>query len=115
MDFNLFGNDSIKSPEQLSEHRALVRALMMRQLNQRPRDMWDGINNLVGAVSSRFAQNQLDKIEAEGQAGAEAGFAPLIEALRKKQVPDTATVANALTNPWLNPGQRTVVKDLYKS
>lgn len=114
MDFSLFGNDSIKSPEQLSERRALVRALMARQMSQRPRDMWDGVNNLVGAVSSRVAQSQLDNAEKEGQATAETGFAPLIAALRKKQSPDAATLAGALSNPWLNPGQRSVAEDLFK-
>jgi hypothetical protein len=112
MTFNLFGNETIKSPEQLSERRALVRALMTRQLSQRPRDTWDGINNLVSAISGRIAQSQLDKAETEGRAGARANFAPLIEALRKRQTPDADTLRAVVSNPLLNTGQRSVAENL---
>src|SRR5688572_21664786 len=108
------GNTRIKSPEALAERRALVRSLLTRQLGQHPRDMWDGINSLVGAISGRFAENQLDKVEAEGQAGAESVFRPLNEALMNKQTPDLGMLNGVLSNPWVNPSQRSVAEDLYK-
>jgi|GEM_PF-4323427 len=115
MAFNLFGgNSTIKSPEQLAERRALVRSLMARQLGQRPRDMWDGINNLVGAIGSRVAENQFDKAEAEGQAGAESALRPFNEALANKRTPDLGMLTGVLSNPWVKPGQRSVAEDLYK-
>jgi hypothetical protein len=108
------GNTGINSPEELAERRALVRSLMARQLGQRPRDMWDGINSLVGAISGRVAENRLDKTEAEGKAGAESAFEPLIAALMKKQTPDLGMLTGVLSNPWLNSGQRSAAEDLYK-
>ncbi|WP_119271423.1 hypothetical protein [Taklimakanibacter deserti] len=114
MAFNLFGNDAINSPDELADRRALIRALVARQLNQPTRNMWDGANKLVGAISSRVAQGQLDQAGIDGKARAETSFAPLIEALRKKQAPDAGTVASVLANPWVNPGQRSIAKALYK-
>src|SRR5262245_29009736 len=114
MAFNLFGNETVKSPEQLSKRRALVRALMTRQLSQRPRDTWDGINNLVGAISSRIAQDQLDKAETIGQLSVQTKFAPLIEALKRKWTPDAGSLTAALSNPWLKSDQRSVAENLYK-
>ena len=87
MAFNLFANETIKSPELRSERRALVRALITRQLSQHPRDTWDGINNLVGAISSRIAQDQLGKAETATHLSPEAKLAPLIQALKKRQIP----------------------------
>lgn len=113
MAFNLFGNEN-DSPDELAERRALVRALVMRQMSQRPRDMWDGLQNVVGAVGGRIAQSRLDKAEAQGQASAESNFAPLIEALRKRQTPDVDALAEVLSSPWLNPGQRSIAEGLFK-
>jgi hypothetical protein len=114
MAFNLFGNDAVKSPDELADRRALIRALIARQLNQPTRNMWDGANRLVGAISSRVAQSELDKAGTDGTVSAETSFAPLIEALRKKQAPNAGTVASVLANPWVNPGQRSVAEALYK-
>lgn len=114
MAFNLFGNETVNSPDELAERRALVRALVMRQMSQRPRDMWDGLQNLAGAIGSRVAQSQLDKAEMKGQASAESNFAPLVEALRKKRAPDGSALVSALSNPWLSPAQRSVAEVLYK-
>lgn len=114
MDFNLFGNANIKSPQDLAERRALVRSLMERQMSQRPHDMWDGINNLVGAISGRVAESQLDNAENEGQAAAESTWKPFNQALLNKQTPDLGMLTGVLSSPWLNPGQRSVAEDLYK-
>jgi hypothetical protein len=114
MTFNLFGNETIKSPEQLSERRALVRALMMRQLSQRPRDTWDGINNLVSAISGRITQSQLDKAETVDQLSDEGRFAPLVKALKKKQASDADTITGGFSNTSFNPDQRAIAKALFR-
>jgi hypothetical protein len=76
--------------------------------------MTDGINNLVAAISSRILQSQLDKDQAMGQQSAKASFAPLIEALKKRETPTADKVAAALSNPWINPGQRSIAERLSK-
>lgn len=114
MDFDLFGTNNIKSPEQLAERRALVRSLMARQMSQQPRDMWGGINNLVGAISGRIAEGQLDSAEKEAQAGAESAWKPFNDALTNKQTPDLGMVTSILSNPWTSPGRRSIVEDFYR-
>lgn len=114
MDFNLFGTNNIKSPEQLAERRALVRSLIERQMSQQPRNLWDGINNLVGAIGGRIAENRLDGVEKEGQAGAESAWKPFNDALMNKQTPDLSMVTSVLSNPWINPGRRSVAEDFYR-
>jgi hypothetical protein len=85
MALNLFSVNTNKSPEAASERRALVRALITRQLSQRPRNTWDGINNLVAAISSRIAQDQLGRAETAEQPNPKASLAPLVQALKNRQ------------------------------
>ena len=100
MVFNLLSKNTIKSSELQSERRALVRALITRQLSQRPRDTWDGINNLVGAISSRIAQNQLDTAETAGQLRSGANLASLVDALKKRQTTDADRISGGALNTW---------------
>lgn len=114
MDFDLFGTNNIKSPEQLAERRALVRSLMARQMSQQPRDMWGGINSLVGAISGRIAESQLDSAEKEAQVGAESAWKPFNDAVTNKQTPDLGMVTSILSNPWTTPGRRSIAEDFYR-
>jgi hypothetical protein len=84
MGFNRFGTGM--TPEQMSARLALIRTLIKNQFSQRPRNTWDGITNLVAAISSRVAQNQLGRAETVQPSSPQAKFAPLVEALKKRQI-----------------------------
>jgi hypothetical protein len=108
-----FGDDQIKSSNLPAEQRAIVRALLTRQLSQRPHDVWDGITNLVGAISGRIARDHIDKIEMSGQKNAKATFAPIIDALQKRRSAGAGELESA-RNLRLNPGQQAIVNALLQ-
>jgi hypothetical protein len=74
------------TPEQMSARRALIRALIKNQFSERPRNAWDGLNNLVGAISSRIAQDQLSKAETAEQPRPQTNLVSLVEVLKKRQI-----------------------------
>lgn len=108
------GNTGIRSPEELAQRRALARQAMARSTGETPQNVWQGLNSVAEAIGQRVERNRLDEAEAAGQKSAESAYAPIAQALANKQTPDAVAVTNALSNPWLNDGQRDVLKTYFK-
>lgn len=108
------GNTGIRSPEELAQRRAMARQVMARSAGETPQNVWQGLNSIAEAIGQRVERNRLDEAEAAGQKSAESAYAPIAQALANKQTPDAIAVTNALSNPWLNDGQRDVLKTYFK-
>lgn len=107
------GNTGIRSPEELARRRAMARQVMARSAGETPQNVWQGLNSIAEAIGQRVERNRLDEAEAAGQKSAESAYAPIAQALAIKQTPDAVAVTNALSNPWLNDGQRDVLRTYF--
>jgi hypothetical protein len=114
MSYIFGGNTGLRTPEELERRRELARAIMARNMARQPKNLWEGLNTLAGAIGARVEQGRLDKAEAEGTASAGAAFAPLREALAKRQAQSMDAVARAMVHPWASEAQRELAQMLLK-
>jgi hypothetical protein len=85
MAFKPFDDSANPSPAVLAARLALIRVLLK---HEHPRDTWDGLSNLVAAISSRIARDQFGNTETTEQRSPKANLAPLVEALKKRRLQD---------------------------
>lgn len=108
------GRTGINSPQELARRREQQRAIQARSAGRLPQDPWDGLNAIASAISGRVENNRLDEAESRGKAAGESAYAPIAQALAGKGTPDIGTLTGALSNEWLNPGQRSIAQSLLQ-
>jgi hypothetical protein len=100
------GGQKITTPEQAARRRKIAEALIGQSAT--PAKNWgEGIADVAAALSGTVLQNQIDEQEAAAMEEAGALFGGLSSASSE------ADLINALSNPWLNDGQRYVAQTLF--
>lgn len=110
----IFGGNTGISPEALAKRRELVDALMARNADSTPKNIWEGLNSAATDITGALRSNSLDKQEAEGMASGKAAAQPLIDALKNRGAVGNDVIANALDNPWVSDSQKSMGLALFK-
>jgi hypothetical protein len=108
------GNTGASSPQELERRREMQRAIQARSAGKVPQDPWEGLNAIAAAIGGRVENSRLDEVETKGKATAESAYAPIAQILAGKVTPDIGTLGGALSNEWLNPGQRAIAQTLLQ-
>lgn len=101
---------NVSSPEELARRRGIARAMMAKNAQIQPKNLWEGLNSLATSIGERNSLDRLNQEEAEGKASAESAYAPIKQALANKQPIDSGTLMGALSNEWSTPGQRSIAQ-----
>jgi hypothetical protein len=108
------GSTGISSPQELARRREMQRAIQARSVGKVPQDPWEGLNAIASAIGGRIENGRLDEAEINGKATAESAYAPIAQILAGKGPPDIGSLGGALSNEWLNPGQRAIAQTLLQ-
>ena len=76
----LDGNNGLENSKELVERRKLLNALLARNSDRIPQDLWEGLTSLTDAIGARMERGRLDKAE-KGQAEPPSMFDDLAKAL----------------------------------
>lgn len=111
----VFGGATGITPEELARRRRSAEALIQNGIESEPRNIWDGLGSIAQALSGSLAYNRIAAREKEGLAGAEAAFRPIATAFANSTKPSSDELNAALSNPWMNDGQKLLIQSMFKA
>src|SRR5690349_20567357 len=102
------GNTGIATPEELAHRRRAARDMIRSSTEQVAQNPWEGLAQIARAISGNYADYRAGQEEEKGRASAHEAYRPIAEAMANKTSPTGEQINAALSNPWMNDGQKMI-------